>query len=127
MTASLKTAIASFGIVFVLATLQIVLNCLIKTPITVYNIISLILIFLGLTTSTIFIPKHFFELRNFESGQNFEVEKINFEKKKFEKKETEKQDKVLKDSEEEKPKTKTVKKEKTATKKTETKKQLQKN
>ena len=127
MTPSLRTSISSYGITVGLIALQILLNCLIKNSLIVYNIISCVVIFLGIIMGTIFLQKHFFEIRNFETNTKFNIEKINFEKKEVKEEKEDKKPKKDKEAKEQvKPKkatkktasktTKTVTKTKTASK-----------
>ena len=104
MTPALKTSIWSFGVTVGLISLQVLLNCLIKNPLTAYNIISCIVIFLSIITGTIFLQKHFFEIRNFETNTKFNVKKINFEIK---------EEKVVEEKKEEKTKKQTQPKKQT--------------
>ena len=77
-TAALKGAFAFGGVVGFLIVLQIILNCVIKTSLSAYNIISILAILLFTCTISILIPKHFFDIRNRESlNEKFNVEQIN--------------------------------------------------
>ena len=66
------------GITSFLIVLQILLNVIIKANLSVYNIISVLTIFLCICTIVILIPKHVFDVRNRENlNQNFNIEQIN--------------------------------------------------
>lgn len=70
-TGSLITAIVSGTISVLLIITLILLNCFIKTGSTYYNIIGVLLIVLSFSTAITVLPKHFFDIRNYNNREEF--------------------------------------------------------
>lgn len=76
-TLSLILSIVSLGLSLGFIIAVILLNCFIKTNALVYNIIGVLLVVISLSTASILIPKHIFDIRNYENREEvFEVEEV---------------------------------------------------
>lgn len=76
-TWSLISCIVGTVLTLCLITTLILLNCFIKQNVLVYNIIGVVLIAFSLSTTIITLPKHFFDIRNYENRDSeFEVKEV---------------------------------------------------
>ena len=79
-TASLTTAKIATGVNVISLLLIILLNCFLKLPIAI-NIVLGVMLFSSIVVIALFLPKHFFDVRNFPSKKVFKVKEIKGDKK----------------------------------------------